>query len=105
MAEQPRAWSADEVAIAEMVASQTRFVSEAARLLAAERDRTEREQLSNRIGSSLRSTLDPFKIQQDATRELGVALEGGPLLLRAVRFRCPHGHGRSRLHEAGRGSD
>lgn len=75
MAEQPRAWSADEVAIAEMVASQTRFVSEAARLLAAERDRTEREQLSNRIGSTLRSTLDPFKIQQDATRELGAALE------------------------------
>jgi serine phosphatase RsbU (regulator of sigma subunit)/PAS domain-containing protein len=75
MSDQPRAWSSDEVALAESVASQTRFVIEAARLLAGERARAEREELSNKIGNAVRSTIDPANIQFEATNELGTALE------------------------------
>jgi serine phosphatase RsbU (regulator of sigma subunit)/PAS domain-containing protein len=75
MANRPRVWNPDEVALVESVASQTRFAIEAARLLAAERSRAEREQMSNAIGNAVRSSIDPETIQFEATTALGKAIQ------------------------------
>lgn len=74
MADEPRAWTGDEVALVEAVAAQTRSAVEAALLLAAEQDRLQQEALAGRIGAALRSELDPDAIQGRAAELLGEAL-------------------------------
>lgn len=74
MADEPRAWTDDEVRLVEAVASQTRSAVEAARLLAERQARLETEALLGRIGAAIRSTLDPDLIQGRAATLLGEAL-------------------------------
>ena len=71
MADEPRAWTDDEVALVEAVAAQTRSAVEAALLLADQQARLQQEALAGRIGAALRSELDPDAIQETAAALLG----------------------------------
>ena len=56
------------------IAGRKALEAERERLLAASQARAEREALVNRIGSAIRATTDPERIQEEAARLLGEAL-------------------------------
>ena len=74
MADEPRAWTADEVGIAEIVAAQTRSAVEAALLLGEQQAHLQEEALVGRIGVAIRRELDPEVIQETAAQLLGETL-------------------------------
>lgn len=74
MADEPRDWQPEDVALAESVAAQTRSAVEVARLLAQARDRADHEALVNAVGHANRSSSKPETIRSAAVESLLSAL-------------------------------
>jgi PAS domain S-box-containing protein len=74
MADEPRAWTEDEVQLLEAVAAQTRSAVETAHLRAEQQEHLQEEALIGRIGVAIRSELDPDAIQEQAAALVGEAL-------------------------------
>ncbi|MBC8104062.1 MAG: SpoIIE family protein phosphatase [Cytophagales bacterium] len=70
----PRRWTPNEVRVVETVASQLQSALEAARLLAAERARAEREYIVARIGEAVLAAAEPDAVRRLALSAIGEAL-------------------------------
>ena len=73
-AESGRQYDAADLELAEELAGRAALAVDNARLYDETRARAERESLINRIGQTLRGSLDPERLLKDATEAVGLAL-------------------------------
>lgn len=75
MADEPRAWTPEEILLTEAVAGQTRSAVAVARLLIQERGRRRMEEVASRIAQTLRYSTDPDIVRSRAFSVIGNALD------------------------------
>jgi GAF domain-containing protein len=80
-ADRPRAWTEDEVALAQTVADQMAQALESARLFEETQAHAHREALTRRITDRIRDALDVDAMLQTAIEELGQALGASQVLV------------------------